>query len=115
MQCHAQTLSHVRLFVTLWTITHQVPLSMGFFRQEYWSGLLFPPPGDLYNPGIKPASFVCLALAGKFFTTRITWEAQHVCMSMYLPTHMYLNTCYKNFHVSSVTISSGHTDIFIEF
>ena len=44
----------VRLFVTLWTVAHQAPLSMGFSRQEYWSGLPFPPPGDLPNPGIEP-------------------------------------------------------------
>ena len=48
-------LSHVQLFVTLWTIDHQVPLSMGFPRQEYWNGLPFPAPGDLPNPGIKPS------------------------------------------------------------
>ena len=42
------------LFVTPWTIAHQAPLSMGFSRQEYWSGLPCPPPGDLPNPGIKP-------------------------------------------------------------
>ena len=41
-------------FVTPWTVAHRAPLSMGFFRQEYWSGLPFPPPGDLPNPGIKP-------------------------------------------------------------
>ena len=42
--------------VTPWTVAHQAPLSMGFSRQEYWSGLPFPPPGDLPNPGIKPRS-----------------------------------------------------------
>ena len=47
-------LSHVQLFVTPWTIAHQVPLSMGFSRQEYWSGLPFPTPGDLPDPEIKP-------------------------------------------------------------
>ena len=46
----------VRLFVTLWTVTHQAPLSTGLSRQEYWSGLPFPPPGDLPDPGIKPTS-----------------------------------------------------------
>ena len=51
-----QSLSHVWLFSTLWTVTHQVPLSMGFSRQEYWSGLSFPSPGDLPDPGIKPRS-----------------------------------------------------------
>ena len=51
-----KSLSHVRLFATLWTVAHQAPLSMGFSRQEYWSGLPFPSPGDLPNPGIKPGS-----------------------------------------------------------
>ena len=46
--------SHVPLFVTLWTTAHQVPLSMGFSRQENWSGLPYSPPGDLPDPGIKP-------------------------------------------------------------
>ena len=49
-------------------------LSMRFFRQEYWSGLPFPTPGDLPNPGIEAASLVSAALAGRFFTTRATWE-----------------------------------------
>ena len=53
-------------FVTRWTVTHQAPLSMGFPRQEYWSGLPFPPPGDPPAPGIEPAS---PALAGGFFTS----------------------------------------------
>ena len=50
------------------------PLSMGFSRQESWSGLLCPPPGDLPDPGIKPASLMSSALAGRFFTTSVTWE-----------------------------------------
>ena len=49
-------LSRVRLSVTLWTVAHQAPPSMGLSRQEYWSGLPFPSPGDLPNPGIKPRS-----------------------------------------------------------
>ena len=49
-------LSSVRLFVTPWTIAHQAPPSMEFSRQEYWSGLPFPSPGDLSNPGIEPGS-----------------------------------------------------------
>ena len=71
-------LSHfgrVRLFVTSWTVACQAPLSMGFSRQEYWRGLPFPPPGDLPDSGIKPASLVSLELAGRFFTTSATWEA----------------------------------------
>ena len=50
------SLSHVRLFVTPRTVAHQAPPSMGFSRQEYWSGLPFPSPGDLPDPGIKPGS-----------------------------------------------------------
>ena len=49
-------LSHVRLFVTPWTVARQAPQSMEFSRQEYWSGLPFPSPGDLPKPGIKPGS-----------------------------------------------------------
>ena len=49
-------LSHVQLFVTSWTVARQALLSMGFFRQEYWSGLPFPSPGDLSDPGIEPQS-----------------------------------------------------------
>ena len=62
---HAQLHSCVRLFSTLWTVTHQAPLSMGFPRQEYWGGLPFLTPGDLPNPGIEP---VFPSLAGGFFT-----------------------------------------------
>ena len=54
--CYAQSLSHVQLFVTQWTVARQAPLSMGFLRQEYWSGLPCPSPGDLPNPGIEPSS-----------------------------------------------------------
>ena len=60
---------------TLWTVAHQAPLPMGFSRQEYWSGLPCPPPGDLLNPGIKPTSLTPPALTGGFFTTSATWEA----------------------------------------
>ena len=49
-------LSRVRLFATPWTVAYQAPLSMGFSRQEYWSGVPFPSPGDLPDPGIKPGS-----------------------------------------------------------
>ena len=60
-------------FATPQTVARQAPLSMGFPRQEYWSGLLFPSPGDLSNPGTEP---VFPALAGGFFTTSVAWEAQ---------------------------------------
>ena len=52
--CMLSRFSHVRLFETPWTVAHQAPLSMGCSRQEYWSGLPFPSPGDLSNPGIEP-------------------------------------------------------------
>ena len=54
--------SHIQLFVTLWIVARQVPLSMGFSRQEYWSGLPCPPPGELPDPRIKPVSPVAPAL-----------------------------------------------------
>ena len=51
-----KSLSHVQLFATPWTAAHQAPLSLEFSRQEYWSGLPFPSPGDLPDPGIEPGS-----------------------------------------------------------
>ena len=56
MKVKVNLLSCVRLSVTPWTVAYQVPPSMGFSRQEYWSGLPFPSPGDLPNPGIEPRS-----------------------------------------------------------
>ena len=72
----AQMLSHVWLCVTPWTVAHQAPLSMGCSRQESWSGLLCPPPGDLPDPGIKHISPWYRALSHEFFTTCSTWKAQ---------------------------------------
>ena len=69
VDCILSSLNCVRLFVMLWTVASQAPLSMGFSRQECWSGLLFPSLGDLPDPGIKPMSRVPPALAGGFFTT----------------------------------------------
>ena len=78
--CH---LSHVRLFLTLCTIARQASLSMGFSRQEYWRGFPCPPPGDLPDLGIKPASLMSPALEHGFFITepqgkrppsRLIWE-----------------------------------------
>ena len=67
MCVYAQLLSRVQLFATPWTVTHLSHLSMEFSRQEYWSQLPFPPPGDLPDPGIEPAS---LAFTGGYFTTQ---------------------------------------------
>ena len=81
--CHVAAelcaLSHVQLSAAPWTTGHPAPLSMQFSRQEYWSGLPFPSPGDLTNPRIKPASLVSPALVGVFFTTVplcATWTYQ---------------------------------------
>ena len=73
--CVLSCLSRILLFVTLWTIAHQSPLSMGFSRQECWSGLPYLPPGDLLDPGIKSKSVMSPALAGDFFNTSAIWEA----------------------------------------
>ena len=71
-------LSHLVVFDSWWLnglVAHQVPLPMGFSRQEYWIGLPCPPQGDLSNPGIEPTSLMSPALAGRFFTTNTSWEA----------------------------------------
>ena len=62
----------------LWTVARQVSLSIGFSRQEHWSGLPSPPAGDLPHPGIELTSLTSPALAGRFFTTSTTWEVQIV-------------------------------------
>ena len=62
--------SRSQLCVTPWTAARQAPLSIEFSRQEYWSGLPFPTPGNLPDPGIKPASLVSIALTGGFFTIK---------------------------------------------
>ena len=71
----AKSLSSVWLFETLWTTAHQAPLSMECFRHEYWSGLPCPSPGDLPHPGTELVSLTSSTLAGEFFTTSASWEA----------------------------------------
>ena len=66
--------SHIWVFAIPWTVACQAPLSMGFSRQKYWSGLPCPPPSHFPDPGIEPESLVSPALAGKFFTTSTIWE-----------------------------------------
>jgi len=73
--CMLSHFSCVQLFATPRTIAHQPPLPKGFSRQEYWSGLPCPAPGDLPDPRIEPTSLASPALAGGFFTTSATWEA----------------------------------------
>ena len=74
LMCVWSGLSHVWLFVTLWTVAHQAPQSIGFSRQEYWSGLPFP-SGDLPDPGIELTSLTSPVLAGRFLTTSATWKS----------------------------------------
>ena len=77
--------SGVQPFMRLWTVACQAALSIGFSRQEYWSGLPCPPPGDLPEPGIKPASLVSPALAGRFFTTEPPGKLQYHCWATITP------------------------------
>ena len=89
--CH---FSRVQLYVALWTVAHQAPQSMGFSRQEYWSGLPCPPPGDLTDPGIKPMSLMSSALAAGgfylfyfilfYFTMGATCEAPSLSLKVKL-------------------------------
>ena len=77
--CMLSCFSHAQLSATLQTAAHQAPLSIGFSRQKYCSGLPCPPPGDLPNPATtEPMSLMSPASAGRFFTTIATWEAQRV-------------------------------------
>ena len=86
--CMLSHFSQVQLFVTSWTVAHHAPLSMGFSRQEYWSGLPFPSPGDLPNLGIEHTFLTSPALADRFFTTSATWKT------------------YNCHHLTSVTLGS---------
>ena len=67
--CMLSCFSQAILFVTLWTVARQAPLSMAFSRQEYWSGLPHPPPGHPPRPGVKPTTPMSPAFASGFFTT----------------------------------------------
>ena len=89
--------SRVQLFAAQWTIACQASLSVEFSREEYWSGLPCPPPGDLPEPGIEPASLMSPALAVRFFTTSTTWEAPYICIYIYnvyvLKLRLWMYTC----------------------
>ena len=74
---------------------HQAPPSMGFSRQEYWSGLPRPPPGDLSDPGIEPTSLRSPALVGRFFTTRAIWEAPCAPYTLYIG-YSIIDETFKN-------------------
>ena len=72
---NAELLQSCLTLVSPWTVARQAPLSIGFSRQEYWSGFPCLPPGALPDPGIKFVSLMSPALAGEFFTTKVTWDA----------------------------------------
>ena len=74
----------VQLFATLWTLAYHAPLSMGLFRQEYWSGLPFPPPGDLSNPRIKPASPVSPAFQEESLPTEPSGKSSFLLLLLLL-------------------------------
>ena len=80
-------------------IARQVPLSMGFSRQEYWSGLSFPSPGDLPDPDIKLKSLVSPALEGRFFTNCTTWEAYITIKQWPKPGDTIVLTMYRSYVV----------------
>ena len=98
MKVKEKSLSRVQLFVTPWTVAYQTPLSMGFSRQECWSGLPFPSPGDLPNPGINPRSPALQADAllseppGKFYNFMICINYLHYLVNK-------LTWGYKNFYI----------------
>ena len=77
--------SPAQFFATPWPVARQAPLSMGFSRQLYWSGLPYPSPGDLPDPRNEPMSLRSPTLAGGFFTTSTKWEAYHLILVLYFP------------------------------
>ena len=82
-----KSLNTVRLFATPWTVAHQAPPSMGFSRQEYWSELPFPSPGDLPDPGIKPRS---LAFQADALTSKPPGKSLSLSLYIYIHTHTYI-------------------------
>ena len=86
-------------FATLWTVAHQAPLSMGFSRQEYWSGLPFPSPGDLPDPGIKPA-FPALQVDSLPLVKNGYFILKLMCNIATSPSHFPLNTNLENFIIT---------------
>ena len=80
---------------TLQTVAHQALLSVGFSRQEHWSGLLCPPPGGRPDLVIEPASFMSLALVGGFFSTSATWEAPPLWFSSLKGLPVYFPPVYS--------------------
>ena len=89
-ECMLTHFSRVHLFVTPWPVARQAALSMGFSRQEYWSGLPSPPAENLPDPETEPVSLTSPALAGMFFTTSATWEVPSYSaqITLIISTHL---------------------------
>ena len=104
---HAKSLQSCLIHATLWTIAHQALLSMEFSKQEYWSGLPCPSPGDFPDPGIEPAYFTYLALAGGFFTPES--ESCSVTSDSLRPNGLYSpwNSPGPNTGVGSLSLLQG--------
>ena len=103
-------LSRVQLFVTPWTIARQAPLSVGSSRQEYWSGLPCPPPGDLPNPGIEPASPTSPVLTGGFFYHSISWEALILLSVQFSPVAQLCPTLCRQGNIGRPLRSATHSE-----
>ena len=88
LHCVLSRFDYVQLIATPQTVAIQAPLSMGFSKQEYWSGLPCPPPGDLPNPRIKPTTLSSPALVASFFTISATWETFSLEALIVLSTEM---------------------------
>ena len=114
--CVLSCVRHVRVFATLGAVVCQALLSMGFSRGECLSGLLCPPPGDLPDPGIKPASFMPPSLPGVFFTSRATWEAH--LLKHFKPfktwaiwVFPFVKCQFKSFHLLNIEFSFSHWSV----
>ena len=103
--------SHVPLFATLWTLAHQALLSLGFSRQENWSGLLFLPPGDLPDPGIELMSLTSPAVAGRFFTTSATSVIANIWYNTYYLS--LLKTLWKWKAPSCLSLTEGNKSLIL--
>ena len=91
--CMLSCFSHVWFFATLWTVAHQAPLSMGVSKQEYWSRLPFPLPGDLPSPGTELASCMSPALTGRFFTTEPSGKPSSLLTCTFTTNSFLVSLC----------------------
>ena len=87
-----KSISLVQFLAIPWTAAYQTPLSLGFSRQEYWSGVPLPSPGDLSNPWVEPESPASLALACRFFTTVPPGKPIYICICTYGDIYIYVYT-----------------------